>query len=476
MQYLVHRKTDAVQADHLLLRPDTDQLHPGGLAMLGQGRIHGGELAAVDLHLALAIFGDGFRLGQPYGADGRVAEHHGRYQIVVEVLVRLVVEQPLREATTGRDGHRGELDAPRVVTHRIEVGDGGVLELVGRDEALLVQGDAGGGQIEVVGGGHAADGPDQAVHREVAAIFQLQGQAVVGVLDHGFGHGVGVQLGPFLRHDLHQGLVDHGIEVAQRRMLAHHQVGLGAESLHHAGDLHGDIAGADHGDPLGLGLQLEEAVGVDAEFSTWYGRNLGAAAGGDQYVIGAVLLAINLDGVAADETGKALDDGDLVLAQHVLIGLVDAADVGLTGLDQPGPAEVIEGGIEAVVGSIPQGIGDLAGIPHGLLRHAADVDTGTPQLFGFNQGDFLAIHGSPVGRGDAAAAAADGDIVKMLCHCEVLRSLRMQSQHDGDKVAGSQEPTLSSAGWAGEYGTGLPGPVRWRNGCGHGATAPPGCR
>ncbi|MNL22369.1 hypothetical protein D3C87_1437140 [compost metagenome] len=226
MQYLVHRKADAVQADHLLLGADADQLHPGGLAMLGQSRIHGGELAAVDLDLALAILGDGLRLGQPYGAYGRVAEHHGRHQIVVEVLVGLVVEQPLREATTGRDGHRGELDAPGVVTHRIEIGDGGILELVGRDEALLVQGDAGGGQVEVVGGGHTAYGPDQAVHSEVAAIFQLQCQAVVGVLDHGLGHGVGVQLGPFLGHDLHQGLVDHGVEVAQRRVLAHHQVGL----------------------------------------------------------------------------------------------------------------------------------------------------------------------------------------------------------------------------------------------------------
>ena len=89
-------------------------------------------------------------------------------------------------------------------------------------------------------------------------------------------------------------------------------------------------------------MQIEEAVGVDAEFGTRYGRDFGAAAGGDQYVIGAVLLAINLDSVAADETGEALDDGDLVLAQYVLVGLVDAADVGLAGLDQLGPAEVIE--------------------------------------------------------------------------------------------------------------------------------------
>ncbi len=449
LQDLVHGEADAVQADHLLFRPDTDQLHPGGLAMLGQRRVHGGELAAVDLDLILTVFGDSFRLGQPYGADGWVAEHHGRHQIVVEVLVWLVVEQPLGETTARRDGDRGELDPAGVVTDGIEVGDGGVLELVGRDKALLVQRDAGGGQVQVVGGRDAADGPDQAVDGEVATIFQLQGQAVVSVLDHGFRNGVGVQFGPFLRHDLHQGLVDHGIEVAQRRVLAHHQMGLGAKRLHHAGDLHSDIAGPHHGHPFWLALQLEEAVGVDAQLGPRDGRHFGAATGGDQDVIGAVLLAIDLDGVAADEAGEALDDGDLVLAQHVLVGLMNAADIGLAGLDQLGPAEVVEGGVEAVVGAISQGIGDLARIPHGLLRHATDVDAGTAQLFGFDQGDALAVHGGPVGRGDTAAAATDGDIVKMLCHCEVLRSLRMQSQHDGDKVAGSQEPAFSSAGWAG---------------------------
>ncbi len=460
LQDLVHGKADAVQAGHLLFRADADQFHPGGLAMLGQRRVHGGELAAVDLDLIFTVFGDGFRLGQPYGADGWVAEHHCRHQIVVEVLIGLVVEQPLGETAARRDGYRGELDAAGVVTDGIEVGDGGILELVGRDKALLVERDTGGGQVEVVGGRDTADGPDQAVDGEVATIFQLQGQALVGVLDHGFRNGVGVQLGSFLRHDLHQGLVDHGVEVAQRCVLAHHQVGLGAEGLHHAGDLHRDIAGTHHGNPFGLFLQLEEAVGVDAQFGTRNGRHFWAAAGGDQYVIGAVLLAVHLDGVAADEAGEALDDGDLVLAQHVLVGLMNAADIGLAGLDQLGPAEVVESGVEAVVGAIFQGIGDLAGIPHGLLRHAADVDASSTQLFGFNQGNFLTVHGSPVGRGDAAAAAADGDIVKMLCHCEVLRSLRMQSQHDGDKAAGSQEPALSYVGSAGEYGTGRRCPVR----------------
>ncbi len=476
LQDLVHGEADSMQADYLLFRPDADQFHPGGLAMLGQGRVHGGELAAVDLHLIFPVLGNGFRLGQADGADGRVAEHHGRHQIVVEVLARLVVEQPLREAAACRDSHRGELDAAGVVTDGIEVGDGGVLELVGGDEALLVQGDAGGSQIEIVGGGHATDGPDEAVHGEVATIFQLQGQAVVGVLDDGLGNGVGVQLGPFLRHDLHQGLVDHGVEVAQRRMLAHHQMGLGAKCLHHASDLHGDIAGTHHGNPFGLALQVEETVGVDTQFGTRNGRDLGTAAGGNQDVIGAVVLAVHLDGMAVDEAGEALDDGDLVLAQHVLVGLVNAPDIGLTGFDQLGPAEVVERGVEAVVGAIFQGIGDLACIPHGLLRYAADVDAGATQLFGFDQGDFLAVHGCPVGRGDAAAAATDGDVVKMLCHCEVLRSLRMQSQHDGDKAAGPQEPVLSSAGWADECGTGRPGPVRWRSGCGRAAAGPPGCR
>ncbi len=225
LQDLVHGKADAMQTDHLLFRANADQFHPGRLAMLGQRRVHGCELAAVDLHLTLAIFGDGFRLGQANGADGRVAENHGRHQIVVEVLVRLVVEQPFGEATTRCDGYRRELDATCVVTDGIDVGNGSILELVGRDKALLVQFDTCGGQFEVVGSRNTADGPDQAVDGEVATIFQLQGQAVVSVLEHGLGNGVGMQFGSFLRHDFDQCLVDHGIEIAQRGVLAHYQMG-----------------------------------------------------------------------------------------------------------------------------------------------------------------------------------------------------------------------------------------------------------
>lgn len=260
LQDLVHRKTDAMQTDHLLFRADADQFHPGRLAMLGQRRVHCGELAAVDLHLLLTIFGDGFRLGQANGADGRVAEDHGWHQVVVEVLVRLVVEQPFGEATARCNGYRRELDATSVVTYCIDVGNGSILELVGRDKALLVQRDTGGGQIQVVGSRDATDGPDQAVYGEVATIFQLQGQAVVSVLEHGLGNGVGMQLGPFLRHDFDQCLVDHGIEIAQRRVLAHHQMGLGAQRLHHPGDLDGDIAGTHYRNPFGLALQVKETV------------------------------------------------------------------------------------------------------------------------------------------------------------------------------------------------------------------------
>ncbi len=463
LQDLVHGKADAVQTDHFFFRPDTDQLHASGLAMLCQGRIHGGELAAVHLHLTFAILGDGLRLGQAYGANGRVAEHHCGYQIVIKVLVRLVVEQPLREAATCGDGHRGQLDATRVVTNSIDVGDVGVLKLVGRDKTLVVQFDAGCCQAEIVGGWRAANGPDQAVDREVATIFQLQCQTVIGVLDYRLGSGMGVQFGPFLRHDLHQGLVDHGVEVTQRRVFANHQMGFAAEGLHHASNFDGDIASTDHGNPLGLRLQIEETIRIDTQFGAGNSGYFRAATGGDQYVIGRVLFTIDLDRVAIDEAGEAFDDCDLVFAQHILVGLMDAAYIGLAGLDQLGPAELIECGIEAVIGAIFQGIGDLACIPHGFLRYTTDVDAGSPQLFGFNQGNFFAVHGSPVRRGDTATAAADGDIVKMLCHCEILRSLRRQSQHDGDKAAGSQEPALSYVGLAGEYGTGRHCPVHWHS-------------
>jgi hypothetical protein len=47
---------------------------------------------------------------------------------------------------------------------------------------------------------------------------------------------------------------------------------------------------------------------------------------------------------------------------------------------------------------------------------AADVDAGAAEIFSFNQRALLAIHCRTVDGGDAAAAAADSDVIIMFAH------------------------------------------------------------
>src|SRR5690606_31014143 len=85
--------------------------------------------------------------------------------------------------------------------------------------------------------------------------------------------------------------------------------------------------------------------------------------------------------------------------------------------DQPVPVEAVQRGVEAVVGPVVMnGFGDLRRVPHDFLGHAAHIDAGAAKLFGLDQRAFLSVHGGAVGGRDAAAAAADGDVVVVLGH------------------------------------------------------------
>ena len=78
LRHLPNTETQNMQADNLLLRPGTHNLHLRGvLGLLVRGHhvvVHGGELGVVDLDLVVAEAFAGLRLAEADGADFGVRE------------------------------------------------------------------------------------------------------------------------------------------------------------------------------------------------------------------------------------------------------------------------------------------------------------------------------------------------------------------------------------------------------------------
>ena len=144
------------------------------------------------------------------------------------------------------------------------------------------------------------------------------------------------------------------------------------------------------------------------------------AAGGDQDMVSGDRLAVHFHGMGIDKAREAFDHVDVVLTQHVVVGGMNAVDIGAAAGDQLLPVEMVDGGIETVVRAVKMNrFADLRRMPHHFFRHAADVDAGAAQRFGFNQRALLAVHGRTVNRGDTAATAADGEVIIMFAHAHM---------------------------------------------------------
>ncbi len=333
------------------------------------------------------------------------------------MFVRLVVKQTLGKTTPRRHGNRRQLYGAGVITDGINARYAGVLEFINDNVAFFIGFHPGCGQVEVVGGRFTANRPDQAVNGLAAAIFQLQRQATVRIFHHRFWHGVGVQGWAFGVHHLDQRVDDQRVKAAQRRVFTHEQVRFRPQAVNHAGQFNRNVTCAHNGNAFWQSRQLEEPVGVDTVFRARNVRVARTAAGGDQDTIGGDRLAVHFDRLRIHETGKAADHVDVILAQHVIVRGVNSVDVGGTAGDQFIPVEVVDGGVKAVVRAIHMdSFTDLRGMPHHFLRYTTHVHAGAAEFFGFNQRTLLAVHGCTVDGGDAAAAAADCDVVIMLSH------------------------------------------------------------
>jgi hypothetical protein len=107
---------------------------------------------------------------------------------------------------------------------------------------------------------------------------------------------------------------------------------------------------------------------------------------------------------------------DAGVVEHARVDAVEALNVGAARLHQPPPVELHVADVEAVIGGVVQRFGDAGGVPHHLFGHAADVDAGAAQTRGFHHRHARAVLRRPPRGRDAAAAAADDEVIEGLAH------------------------------------------------------------
>ena len=153
-------------------------------------------------------------LGQAHGANWRMAEDHGRDIAVVQMFVRFVVKQTLRQATARGNSNRRQLNGTGVIADGINSRHAGVLIFINDDVAFFVGFHASRCQVEVISGWFTTNCPNQAIYRFATTIFQLQGQAAVSVFNDRFRNRVSMQSRAFGVHHLNQRVDDHRVEAA----------------------------------------------------------------------------------------------------------------------------------------------------------------------------------------------------------------------------------------------------------------------
>ena len=411
LQHLVRAQPDDVHPDHLLPRAHRDQFHGGLPLARRECVVHGCESAGVDLH-GIAVFRPGLGLGQADGPDRRVAEDHGRYLRIVEPTFRLAAKQAVGQPAGGGDRHRRQRRLAVDVAHGVDAGHAGVLEFVGGNVAFGIGLDPGRLEIQTVGQRYPAGGPDQAVEAvEMLTVVERQAQGVVVASRDRRDLGAGQQADAVFQHLFGQHLAQHGVEAPQQMFAAQHQGDVGAERIEHAGQFHGDVAGADDGHAARLLLELEEPVGGDAQFGPRHLGHLGPAADGDADVIRGHAAAVHIQGPGIDEPGRALDEIDVGIGEVVAIPAVDAGHIGIPCRLQASPVETAALDIEAVAGGVFDRMPQIGREPHHLLGHAAEIHAGTTQATLLDHRAAPAVGRGPLGDRQPAAARPDGDEV-----------------------------------------------------------------
>ena len=133
-------------------------------------------------------------------------------------------------------------------------------------------------------------------------------------------------------------------------------------------------------------------------------------------MIGREALAADFESVGVDEASEAANQFHTRLGQVTQIPLVEIAHEAVTSDLQLAPIEIEIVQPETVAGRIVERMGQIGGMPHHFLGHAADIDARSTEAASFDQSATGIVMGRSFRNGQTAAATADRDEIVMLHH------------------------------------------------------------
>ncbi len=191
--------------------------------------------------------------------------------------------------------------------------------------------------------------------------------------------------------------------------------------MKNSGQFDRDIAAADQGDFLWSLAHLEKTVGSHAVFGARYVGNNRITASRDDDSCCRILFAVNIDSRRIDKTCAALDVANAAFLEIAFIDTIQAGNIGVAFFLDLRPFVPLDRNIETVIFRMFKHQCMVRRIPHELLGHATDVDTGAAERAGFDDRCFRAIFRRTLRMRQATTAAADDYEIKTRCHFSSLR-------------------------------------------------------
>ena len=329
-------------------------------------------------------------------------------------LLGIVIVQGLGDAAALVDRHRRQVDAVGHVAHSVDAGDARVRRGIDRDGAALRGRDARVLEPEAGDIGLAPSG-----EQHLIGLDRLAGRGRDrdrrSLAGKGGRVGVEAEIDPALAHLFAEHRAQIVVEAAQRQVAAVELGHVGAEALHDAGELAGDVAAAHDHQALREGRQVEHLVRAHGEFDAGDVGHRRPAAGGDDDGLGAVPLVAHGDGVGIEQAPGAGDLRGPGVAQEAPVDALQPVELGDFGPHHRRPVEGALADGPAIARSILEVVAEVRRVDEHLLGDAAAMHAGAAEPVVLDHRRARAVACRPAGAGHAARATADHQKVE-ICH------------------------------------------------------------